>query len=72
LAIEKSRKAYESAVNRLKQMEASAKEKVEEMEVKVGEIAEKGKDTFQDTKGRLKKAIDAGVEAFKEEKDKTA
>jgi hypothetical protein len=29
-----------------------------------------GKETLQDTKGFLKKAIDAGVEAFKEEKEK--
>jgi len=72
VALEKSKKAYDSAVSRLKQMESSAKEKVEEMEVKVGELAEKGKDTIQDTKSRLKKAVDAGVEAFKEEKEKTA
>ena len=63
LALEKSKKAYEAAVKHLQQMESSAKGKV-------GELAERGKETLQDTKGRLKKAIDAGVEAFKEEKEK--
>jgi hypothetical protein len=37
------------------------------MEGKVEELAERGKETIYDTKGRLKKSIDAGVEAFKEE-----
>jgi len=70
LALEKSKKAYEAAVKCLQQTESSAKEKVGEMEEKVGEFAERGKETLLDTKGRLKKAIDAGVEAFKEEKGK--
>ncbi len=70
LALEKSKKVYAAAVKRLQQMESSAKEKVGEMEEKVGELAERGKETLQDTKGRLKKGIDAGVEAFKEEKKK--
>jgi gas vesicle protein len=68
IALEKSKKAYESAVKRLKEMESSAKEKVEEMEEKVGVLTERGKETLQDTKGRLKKAIDAGVQTYKEEK----
>jgi len=38
--------------------------------VKVEELKERGKETFQDGKSRLKRAIDAGVEAFKEEKEK--
>jgi hypothetical protein len=40
------------------------------MEGKVEELADRGKETIIETKGRLKKAIDAGVEAFKEEKEK--
>jgi gas vesicle protein len=71
LALEKSKKAYEAAVKRLKEAEISAKEKVEEVESKVEELAERGKETLLEGKGRLKRAIDAGVEAFKEEKDKT-
>ena len=69
-ALEKSKKAYESAVQRLRLLESSAKEKVGEMEAKVGDLTERGKETVLETKGRLKKAIDAGVEAFKEEKEK--
>jgi gas vesicle protein len=60
LALEKSKKAYEAAVKRLKEAES-----------KVEELAERGKETLLEGKGRLKRAIDAGVEAFKEEKDKT-
>jgi gas vesicle protein len=70
LALEKSKKAYDAAVKRLQQMETSAKEKVGEMEGKVGKLTEQGKETLQDTNVRLKKAINAGVEAFKEEKEK--
>ncbi|MFH1081123.1 MAG: YtxH domain-containing protein [Pseudomonadota bacterium] len=72
LALEKSKKAYEAAVKRLKEAEISAKEKVENVESKVEELTERGKETLLDGKGRLKRAIDAGVEAFKEEKDKTS
>jgi gas vesicle protein len=72
LALEKSKKAYEAAVKRLKEAEMSAKEKVEKVESKVEELTERGKETLLDGKGRLKRAIDAGVEAFKEEKEKTS
>ena len=71
LALEKSKKAYDAAVKRLKEAEISAKEKVEEVESKVEELTERGKEALLDGKGRLKRAIDAGVEDFKEEKDKT-
>ena len=64
--LEKSKRAYESAVQRLKEMEMT------EVESRVEELKERGKETFQDGKSRLKRAIDAGVEAFKEEKEKNA
>ncbi|MFA5182879.1 MAG: YtxH domain-containing protein [Syntrophales bacterium] len=67
-ALEKSRKTYETAVSRLKKIEEAAREKVGELESKAGEMVEKGKVSLEDNKSRLKKAIDAGVEAFKEEK----
>jgi gas vesicle protein len=71
LALERSKKAYEVAVKCLQQVESSAKEKFSEMEGKAGEIAKRGKETLQDTNGSFfKKAMDAGVEAFKEEKEK--
>jgi len=67
-ALEKSRKTYETAVSRLKKIEEAAREKVGDLESKAGEMVEKGKVSLEDNKSRLKKAIDAGVEAFKEEK----
>ena len=70
VTLEKSKKAYDAAVNRLKHFESSTRDKVVEMEGKVEELAERGKETIYDTKSRLKKAIDAGVGAFKEEKEK--
>lgn len=66
--ITKSKLAYESAINRLKELEISAKEKVEVVESKVSEFAQQSAETVQDNKKRLKKAIDAGVEAYREEK----
>jgi gas vesicle protein len=69
-AVEKSKMAYEAAIKRLKELELSAKEKVEEVEVKVSEFAQHSAETIQDNKNRLKKAIDAGVEAYKDEKSK--
>jgi gas vesicle protein len=69
-AVEKSRKAYEEAVQRLKAVEETAREKAEEVEKTVEEIVGSGKETIREGKSRLKKAIDAGVEAFNEEKGK--
>jgi gas vesicle protein len=64
-ALKKSGKAYESAVKQLKHMESSAKEKVGEMEEKVGELTELGKDALHETKGQLTKAVNAAVHAFR-------
>ena len=69
-AVEKSKTAYEAAVKRLKDLELSAKEKVREVEGKVTEFAQHGAETIQDNKNRLKKAINAGVEAYREENNK--
>ncbi|MEN6376285.1 MAG: YtxH domain-containing protein [Smithella sp.] len=67
-AVDKSKQAYEAAVKRLQNLEASAKEKVEEVEGKVADLAQQGSDIVHDSKNKLKKAIDAGVEAYREEK----
>jgi gas vesicle protein len=69
-AVEKSRKAYEATVQRLKALEEKALEKAETAEEKAEALAERGKETLLEGKGRLKKAINAGVEAFKEEQGK--
>lgn len=66
--VAKSKMAYESAIKRLQELELSAKEKVEEVEGKVTEFAKQGVETVQDNKNRLKMAIDAGIEAYREEK----
>ena len=69
VALKKSKKAYESAVDKMKELETLAKEKYDEMEGKVEELKVKGKETVEQSKSRLKKAIDAGVDAFKTEKE---
>jgi len=69
-AAEKSKAAYEAAVSRLKDAEGVAREKVQEIEGKVNELARSGAETLADGKSRLKKALDAGVEAYREEKSK--
>jgi gas vesicle protein len=71
-AVEKSKTAYEAALKRLKDLELSAKEKVQEVEGKVTEFAHQSAEAIQDNKNRLKKAIDAGVDAYREEKTKKA
>jgi gas vesicle protein len=69
-AVEKSKAAYEVAVKRLKDLELSTKEKVHEMEGKVSEFASHSAATIQDNKNKLRKAIDAGTAAYREEKTK--
>ena len=66
--LERSKKTYESAVKRLRELEAAAKEQVGHIEDEVSEIASRGTEVLHDGKTRLKRALDAGVEAFKEEK----
>jgi gas vesicle protein len=70
VAVANSKAAYEAAVKRLKDLESSAKEKVHDAEGKVTEFAHKNAESIQDNKTKLKKAIDAGVEAYREEKTK--
>ena len=69
-AVEKSKRAYELAVKRLEELELSAREKVQDVENKVNEFAQQGSETIQANKNKLKKAIDAGVDAYREEKTK--
>jgi gas vesicle protein len=69
-AVERSKSAYEAAIKRLKGLEISAIEKVEEIQSKANEFAHQGADAVAGSKNRLKKAIDAGVEAYREENKK--
>ncbi len=57
--LEKSKDAYES-------MMASVKECREELQGKVAS----GKEKLEEGKGRLMKAVEAGIDAYKEEKEK--
>ena len=65
----KSKEAYEAAVNRLKDAEGTAREKVEEIEEKISEFAHSSADALADNKDRLKKAFEAGMDAYQEEKN---
>jgi gas vesicle protein len=69
-AIERSKAAYEAAVKHLKDLELSAKDKIYEVEGKVSDFASQSAETIADNKNRLKKAIDAGTAAYREEKTK--
>ena len=65
VTLKKSSKAYEAAVKQLRHLESSTKEKVGEMEEKVDELTELGKEALHDTRGHLTKAVNAAVHAFK-------
>jgi gas vesicle protein len=65
ITLKKSNKAYKSAVKELKHLESSTREKVGEMEEKVDELTELGKEALHDTKGHLTKAVAAAAHAFK-------
>ena len=67
-ALEKSKKTYESAIKRLRDLGDAAKKKFEHVDEDVSKMVEQGKEVLHDGKSRLKRALDAGVEAFKEEK----
>lgn len=60
-AAEKSKEVYEKAMIHLKDAEGVAREKMEEIT-----------GTLTDNKSRLKKAFEAGVDAYREEKSKTS
>lgn len=66
-AMEKGKTVCETAFQRLKDLEISAKEKMEEVEGRINEYAQQGAEIVEDNKTRLRKAIDAGVEAYQEE-----
>ncbi|KQC10848.1 MAG: hypothetical protein APR62_11120 [Smithella sp. SDB] len=66
-ALEKGKTIYETTVQRLKDLEMSAKEKMEEVEGQINEFAQQGAEIVEDNKTRLKKAIDAGLETYKKE-----
>ncbi len=66
-AIEKSKTAHDASVNNLKDLGATAEEKAVEAESKVSEFAHQGAEVIKSNKNRLKMAIDAGLEVYREE-----
>ena len=68
--LEKSKVAYDASVNNLKDLETSANEKAGDIESKVSELAQQGAEAIQSNKNRLKMAIDAGLDAYREELNK--
>ncbi len=69
-AAEKAKLIYEASLNDLKEFNARTKEKAGELGNKVSELTQHGVETIQSNKNRLQKAIDAGMDAYKEETGK--
>lgn len=69
-AAEKSKLAYEASLKYLKDLNVSVKGRAVDIENKISGLAQQGSETFQSSKNRFKKAIDAGLEAYREEKNK--
>ncbi len=69
-ASEKGRAAYDAASLRMKEFEGVAREKAEEIAGKASDLASQSAEKLSDGSGRLKKAFDAGLEAYREEKNK--
>ncbi len=68
-SLDKARQTYETAVSRLKTLESDAKKKVSEVEGLVGDVIDKGKTKVDSNRGRLKNALDAAKNAYKDEKE---
>jgi len=68
--LEKSKMAYDASVNNLEDLEASVKEKAAQVQSMVIESAHQGAEAIKDNKNRLKMAIDAGLETYREESSK--
>jgi gas vesicle protein len=68
--LEKSKKAYDNMMAHFKSIQSEVKKKAEEVHDKLEHLAETGKEALDDNRGRLKRAVDAGIEAYKEEKER--
>ena len=69
-AAEKTKLIYEASLNDLKAFNARAKEKAGELGNKVSEAAQHGVEAVQNNKNRFQKAIDAGMDAYRDEAGK--
>lgn len=62
--LEKNRGDYEAALERIKKTSASIKNKASEVQSKIGKLAHAGKETAEEKRKRLEKALKAGVAAY--------
>jgi len=69
-AVEESRAVYEATVQKIQEAEGTAVEKAGNLEARAGEIAKIGAGKLVEGTDRLKKALEAGLEAYREEKNK--
>ncbi len=69
-AVGKSKTSCDSSVNTSENPEASAKEKAAQLEGKVSKIAGQDAEVVKGNKNRLKMALEAGLEAYREEMNK--
>lgn len=67
---EKNRETYEKKLKRFENMESSVRVRASEVENKINEFTHQSAEAVQDRKKRLKKAIHAGVEAYREKQKK--
>ncbi len=65
-ALEKSKKAYDAAIARIKDLELE--KKIDSLETGLMDLSKGATESVQEGTSRIKRAIEAGVEAFKEEK----
>lgn len=66
--LEKNRKDYEAALDRIKKVSSSVKGRALKAEKKIGNLAASGKKEAQERKKKLQKALEAGVAAYRGEK----
>ena len=67
---EKNKETNEKELKRLKNMESAVRDKASEVGNKINEFTHQSAEAVQNSKKRLKKAIHAGVEAYREKKKK--
>ena len=69
-ALEESKAIYDATVQKIQEAEGIAVQKVEDVEGKADELAKLGAGKLAEGTDRLKKALEAGLDAYQEEKNK--
>jgi len=70
--LEKHQVDYEKALGKIEEVGSAVKESVLGAGEKITEAVHSGKETAEDKKKRLKKALDAGIAAYNEKKKRDA